>query len=103
MKYFVTEAIFNDPLPVNEEKLKVIMDEHEDVIRKGFESGWILLSGPKAHTRGGFVIARGSSVEELEKVFSADPFTLTGVASFRITEFKLFDCQPMLKEWFSQK
>jgi uncharacterized protein YciI len=99
MRYFVMESIFENA--VNEAVLCEIISGHHAFLNKGFEEGRILFSGPKAVAgTGGFAVLKGDSLEEVTNYFSKDPLKTAGVATYRFTEFKLYECQPMLKGWF---
>ena len=100
MKNFIAEPIFKDPIPVDNERLNEIIREHEDFLRVGIADGWILFCGPKVNIRGGFVILKAESLEEIEKHFLNDPLQKEGIVTFRFTEFKLFECQQILRNWF---
>jgi uncharacterized protein YciI len=102
MKYFLTEPLFKDPIPVDKETLEGIVTRHEDFLKAGIDEGWILFCGPKVLTtgRGGLVILKANSREEIEKHFLKDPLQESGIVTFRFTEFNIFKCQSMLKEWF---
>jgi uncharacterized protein YciI len=99
MRYFVMESIFENA--VNEAVLCEIISGHHAFLNKGFEEGRILFSGPKAVAgTGGFAVLKGDSLEEVTNYFLKDPLKTSGVATYRFTEFKLYECQPMLKGWF---
>jgi uncharacterized protein YciI len=100
VKYYVIESIFHDPVPVDKTKLDELIQEHKVYLQKGFNEGWILLSGPKALVAGGIIIMKASSLNEVENYFSEDPLKIAGVQEYRPIEFKLHDAQPMLKDWF---
>ena len=100
MKFFMIESVFNDPLPVNDAELKKSIEEHVDYLQKGFDEGWILVSGPKASSGGGVIVMKGSSLDEIEEYFSNDPMKIKGIQEYKIIEFNLHECQQMVKEWF---
>ena len=100
MKYFMIESTFNDPLPVDENALKKSIDEHVKYLQKGFDEGWILVSGPKALTGGGVILMKSSSLKEVEDYFSNDPMKIAGIQEYKIIEFKLHECQSEIKKWF---
>lgn len=100
MKYFAIEGTFKDPIPVDKTTLDEAIKNHLEYLQKGFDEGFILVSGPKAHSGGGIIIMRASTSEEAEKYISMDPLKLAGIQEYNILEFKLHDCQPALKEWF---
>ena len=99
MKYFMLEGTFKNPIPVEKAEFEKLIKEHLSFLQKGFEQGWILVSGPKANRNGGIIIVKGTSLEEIEKYFSADPFA--DVQEYHIVEFELHDCQEMVRNWFN--
>jgi len=94
------ESVFNDPMPVDKNGLKKSINEHIDYLQKGFDEGWILVSGPKVSSNGGVILMKGSSKEEIEEYFSKDPMKIAGIQEYRIIEFKLHECQPEIIKWF---
>ena len=84
MKYFMIESTFNNPLTVDESGLKKSIKDHVYYLQKGFNEGWILLSGPKASSAGGAILMKGSSLEEIEKYFSNDPMKKAGFRNTRL-------------------
>jgi uncharacterized protein YciI len=100
MKYFNIEATFTKNLSIGENEFKKASADHLAYLQKGFDEGFILLSGPKANFEGGFIIIKGQSWEEIENYIAGDPLKILDIQTYKITEFKLHDCQPMLKGWF---
>jgi uncharacterized protein YciI len=101
MKFFIIEGTFKDPIPVSSEDLKKTISEHLVFLQKGFEEGWILVSGPKADTGGGVIVAKAQRVEDLKEYFSKDPLLTTGVQDYRFIEFRLHECQDITTGWFA--
>lgn len=100
MKYFSIVSTFRNPVAVDGETLKELIDEHKAYLQKGFDEGWILVSGPKSKGGGGIIFMKGESLKDAENYFSSDPLKKSGVQDYEIIEFELHDCQPMLKDWF---
>ncbi|AFA49491.1 hypothetical protein Awo_c27380 [Acetobacterium woodii DSM 1030] len=98
MKYYVLEGTFVKNLPDKSELQKAI-DEHLEYLKKGFNDGSILVSGPKIETGGGIIVVK---CEDINKFCSDDPLVKAGIQEYRISEFKLHDCQSYLKDWFEQ-
>ena len=96
MKYYVLEGTFAKDLPEKSELQKAI-DAHLSYLKIGFDNGSILVSGPKAGTGGGIIVVK---CEDIEKFCNDDPLVKAGVQEYRITEFKLHNCQEYLKTWF---
>ncbi|MPN50642.1 hypothetical protein SDC9_198274 [bioreactor metagenome] len=100
MKYFIVEGTFKETLPVGKDELQKAIREHLAFLQKGLDEGNILVSGPKVDVGGGIIIMKGESQEEIETYLSKDPLKILRIQEYRILEFKVHDCQPMLKEWF---
>ena len=59
--------------------------------------------GPKHSPKGGILIARAESLEELNTFLADEPYGKANVMRFsKITEFDPVQHQPALKEWFSK-
>lgn len=63
-----------------------LMDEHNDWLARGFADGTFVLAGSIHPAAGGAIIARGSSVRELQRRVDADPFVSKGVVSAEVIE-----------------
>ena len=101
MKYFAIEGTFNNPNPLSPEELKKAINEHIKYLQKGFDEGWILISGPKAYTGGGVILMKAESINIVEDYINNDPLKICGVQIYNIIEFKLHDCQEAIKNWFN--
>lgn len=100
MKYFFVDGTFKESISIGENELQKAIEEHLALLQKGFDEGFILVSGPKVNIGGGVIIIKGQSLVDIENYLSKDPLKILGVQEYKIVEFKLHDCQPMLKGWF---
>ncbi len=100
MKYFLVEGSFKNPLTVKDAQLEEAINEHLTFLEEGFNEGWILVSGPKVNIGGGIIIIKRMSLREVENYLAKDPLKILGVQEYRIVEFKLHECQDLLKKWF---
>ncbi len=98
MKYYVLEGTFVKN-PTDKNELQKAIDEHLEYLKIGFNDGSILVSGPKIGTGGGIIVVK---CEDINKFCSDDPLVKAGIQEYRISEFKLYDCQNYLKDWFEQ-
>lgn len=99
MKHFVLEGEYLVPF----EEIAELIPEHREFLRKGYDAGLFLCSGPQIPARGGFLIARAESLEKLQAFLAEEPFTKAKKMRFcRITEFNPVQHQPVLKEWFAK-
>jgi uncharacterized protein YciI len=58
---------------------------HMEWIKAGYASGAFLASGRKVPRTGGFVLAKGDRAE-VEALIATDPFMISGVTTYDITE-----------------
>ncbi|HEY8891706.1 MAG TPA: YciI family protein [Clostridium sp.] len=100
MKYFIVEGTFKENMSIKENELQKAIEEHLAFLQKGFDEGFILVSGPKVNVGGGIIIIKGQSLVDIENYLSKDPLKTLGIQEYKIVEFKLHDCQAMLKGWF---
>jgi uncharacterized protein YciI len=61
------------------------MEPHMAWVKEGYAKGWFLASGRKVPRTGGVIFAIGDPTA-IEAYVAADPFTLNGVAEYKITE-----------------
>jgi len=98
MKYYVLEGTFVKNL-TDKNELKKAIDEHLEYLKIGFNDGSILVSGPKIGTGSGIIVVK---CENINKFCNDDPLVKAGIQEYRISEFKLHDCQDYLRDWFEQ-
>jgi uncharacterized protein YciI len=95
MKHFLVEVTYAAPL---EEILKT-RSEHREYLKTGYQRKWLLISGAQTSQKGGVVIARAPSLEELQAFFKEDPYWVKGLATYRFLEFEPALYQDLLLEW----
>lgn len=96
MKYYMLEGSFAKELPEQGVLQKAIQD-HLAYLQIGFDDGSILVSGPKAGAGGGIIVVK---CEDIEKFCQDDPLVKAGIQEYRVTEFKLHNCQDYVRSWF---
>jgi uncharacterized protein YciI len=100
MKHFVLEGEYLVPF----EELADLIPTHRAFLQKGYDAGFFLCSGPQTGGRGGFLIARAESLEDLQELLADEPFTKAKKIRFsRVTEFNPAQHQPILKDWFAKQ
>lgn len=73
------------------------MDGHNAWLRRGFEDGTFLVSGSLKPGRGGFVLARGTSLEAIQQRVAEDPFVTHDVVQPTVLEFEAKRAVPELQ------
>jgi len=98
VKHYVLEGEYLVPF----EEIAPLIPQHREFLQRGYDTGFFLCSGPQIPARGGFLIARAQSREQLDQFLAEEPFTQAKKMRFsRITEFNPVQHQPVLKDWFS--
>lgn len=72
------------------------LDDHMAWIERGIDAGIFLLVGSVKPDRGGFVLARGVSVEALQARLGEDPFVAEDVVRAEIIELAPAKASPQL-------
>jgi uncharacterized protein YciI len=74
---------------------------HRAFLQEGYDSGMLLMSGPLVPRTGGVLIARADSPEQVMAFLARDPFTLAGVVSHELIEFKPVKSQAFVADWIA--
>jgi uncharacterized protein YciI len=82
---FIIELTYKAPV----EQIDAQMKPHMTFLRKHYASGHFLVSGRRIPRDGGIILAVGKSREEIETIAAQDPFCRTGLADFRVIEFRV--------------
>jgi uncharacterized protein YciI len=69
------------------EEVEKHLAEHIKYLEKQYAKGNFLVSGPKVPRTGGVIIAKCSSLDELDLILKQDPFYKEEVAEYSIIEF----------------
>lgn len=100
MKFYAVQSTFIKEME-NGPELQQAVKAHQQYLQAGFASGMLLFSGPKVGQRGGVIVMKAESLEEVEAFFAKDPMQVAGIQSYQIVEFALFNCQDAVRPWFS--
>ena len=84
MKHFIVIVSFKVPIAAIGEHL---LRQHLALLQKGYESGYILLYGPREPEEGTMVLARVESRRALKPALEVDPLVVSGIASYDFMEF----------------
>ena len=100
MKYFLLEG---KHIVSFEKRAPELIAAHRQFLEQGYDAGRFLLSGPSIPPKGGILIARAQSLEELKEFLANEPYCKAKVMRFsKITEFNPVQHQPILNEWFGK-
>jgi uncharacterized protein YciI len=84
MKYFLLEGEHIVPF---EQRAPELIAAHRKFLQDGYDEGRFLLSGPSIPPKGGILIARAESLDELSAVLADEPYSKANVMRFsKITE-----------------
>ncbi|WP_274564062.1 YciI family protein [Streptomyces spiramyceticus] len=95
---FVLELTYTAPL----ERVEELLEAHVAWLDAQYEAGVFIASGRKQPRDGGVILAVGDDRTQIEKIAAADPFTVGGVCSYRITEFIATKTAPELAPFRQQ-
>ncbi len=90
---FAVNIEYTEPFEVVEK----VLAPHMDFVRRAYDEGRFLMSGPKVPRSGGMVIMTAPSLEDAQGYVTEDPFLTEGVARFSFTEFKASNLHPSLR------
>ena len=100
MKYFLLEGEHIVPF---EKRAPELIVAHRQFLQQGYDAGRFLLSGPSIPPKGGILIARAETLEELKEFLANEPYCKAKVMRFsKITEFNPVQHQPILNDWFGK-
>ncbi|WP_334089904.1 YciI family protein [Helicobacter typhlonius] len=81
---FVCLVHYTKPL----EEVLQKLDEHRAYLKKGYDAGILLASGPRVPKDGGIIIGRFESKAAAQEFSKSDPYTLHNLARYEIFEFE---------------
>lgn len=70
------------------EEVSVLLQEHRAYLKKGYENGVLLASGPRIPKDGGVIIGLFHSKTEAEQFSKSDPYVINNLARYEIFEFE---------------
>lgn len=82
---------------VPREEVMEHLDEHRVWVKKSYDDGVMLASGPQEPGPGGVLIFLAGDADEAERFIASDPLEVTGVVKYRVTGF-----QPTPEPWRSR-
>ncbi len=81
---FVIELTYTAPLAA----IDAAMKPHVAWLQRHYAAGTFLASGRKVPRDGGVILATGDDRARIEAIVSEDPFVATGLATYRLIEFR---------------
>ncbi|MEZ5716498.1 MAG: YciI family protein [Paracoccaceae bacterium] len=78
-------------------EVEKVLDPHMAFVRRAYDEGRFLASGPKEPRTGGMVIMMAPSLEDAQAYLAADPFVTEKVAAVKLTAFKPSNLHTALK------
>jgi uncharacterized protein YciI len=80
---FIVILSYKAPL----EKIDAFRSAHLDFLGNYYTNGFFIASGPQVPRKGGIIIAKCDSRDDLQKIFKQDPFAINDLATYEIIEF----------------
>lgn len=68
-------------------QVEQVLQSHRDYLKKGYDDGFLLASGPQNPLSGGLIIGKFDSKQSAESFTKNDPFYTQNIASYSIIEF----------------
>lgn len=81
---FVVLLTYKKPL----EEIEKYLAEHRAFLEQGYATDFFLLSGPMNPRTGGVIISQLANREQLESILKQDPFSVNGLADYKVIEFQ---------------
>ena len=82
---YVIDIHYNTSL----ERIDDALERHRAYLQPLFERGIFIAAGPKVPREGGVILAARIDRGELDAILETDPFVTEGLATYRVTEFKI--------------
>jgi len=80
---FIAELSYKKPIA----EIDLYLEAHREYLKKYYDKGVFVFSGPQLPRTGGIIIARAKDLATIKAISEEDPFTIHGVAEYRFTEF----------------
>lgn len=65
------------------------LERHRAYLQPLLDRGVFIAAGPKVPRDGGMILAARIDRDELEAILKTDPFVTDGLATYRVTEFRI--------------
>lgn len=74
------------------EEIKAHLDDHKTWLLKYTQAGNIVFAGPLQQENGGFVLAYGEQLSDIQRMIADDPFDV-----HRLVKFNIQCCDPAIR------
>ncbi|KAG8151230.1 hypothetical protein FCJ61_22300 [Burkholderia metallica] len=71
------------------ERIDDALERHRAYLQPQFDKGIFIAAGPKVPREGGVILAARIDRDELDAILATDPFVTEGLATYRVTEFRI--------------
>ncbi len=78
------------------EEIAAALEDHRAYLRRAYDAGRFIVSGPRVPASGGVIIARAASLEEVRGYVRDDPFYQRGLATHEIIPFTALWSDPRM-------
>jgi uncharacterized protein YciI len=93
---FVVDLTYTVPL----ETIQTVLEAHMTFVRRCYEAGVFIASGPKEPRTGGVVIAKAADEASLRTLLAEDPFVIEDMVETTLTPFRPSRVEPgALADW----
>jgi uncharacterized protein YciI len=90
--FYICRSRFTEPLPVSEQLLeRELHPAHVKFVADGVKTGIIVFGGPQTGGKGGVLLLRAPDMTACNEFLASDPLVSSGVQSFEVTEFQIFE------------
>ncbi|VWC21326.1 YCII-related [Burkholderia seminalis] len=71
------------------ERIDDALERHRAYLQPQFDKGIFIAAGPKVPREGGMILAARIDRDALDAILETDPFVTEGLATYRVTEFRI--------------
>lgn len=82
-------------------ELDTVRPAHLEFLKKLISQNKVLFAGRQNPATGGVIVANLASADEFKQILAQDPFTLAGIAEYRIIEFNPVVFNALFEEFCS--
>jgi uncharacterized protein YciI len=91
---YIIDLTFTQPA----EKVEPHNKSHGEWVRRYIEEGLILFGSVKTESRGGVILMKNISREEIDRVLAEDSYVIAAVGTYEITPISVKLTQPWLSD-----